>query len=296
MCTYSDSSEEHLGSFQIWDLLKYAKRRWCLPGHTGDSNLTSGRPQLGWWHCVPHALSTYCGAGPLPPAPWGCDPGQVWYSAEALWLCSSQRAPVWSGCSAWCDKEIISIFTPFCLTFFTGVKCVADSFMKREKNTLNWSYILADPTSRCPYQVLWWISCKTWKTKNLSLFFRARKLVPSFNPFVVELSFSEIIESCIFDTKALRLLLSRCALLSSQDVVVLFGRVLRLHGRVLVAGRATGFCEKLLKASPGPAEPLPGGSKMDVFLVKAWPVGNGGNPSGITYLRRKKKKKVTEKM
>lgn len=55
-------------------------------------------------------------------------------------------------------------------------------------------------------------------------------------------------------------------------------------------GYRCGFCEKLLpKASPGLVEPLPGGSKMDVWLVKAWPVRNGGNPSGITYLRREKK-------
>lgn len=45
MCTSSDSSEGHLGSFQIWGLLKYVKRSLCLLGHTGRGNLTSGSPQ-----------------------------------------------------------------------------------------------------------------------------------------------------------------------------------------------------------------------------------------------------------
>lgn len=109
-----------------------------------------------------HALGTRGGAGPLPPAVWGCGPGQVWCSAGALWLCPSQRAPAWSGCSVAAlpnVTEIISIFTPFCLTFFTGMKK------------------------------------------------KARKLVPSFSLFL-ELSFSEITDSCIFGTKAVGLLLS----------------------------------------------------------------------------------------
>lgn len=40
-------------------------------------------------------------------------------------------------CSACYDKEIISVFLSFCLTFFKGMKCIADSFMKKAKNTLN---------------------------------------------------------------------------------------------------------------------------------------------------------------
>lgn len=38
----------------------------------------------GWWHYVALVMSSCGGAGPLPPAPWGSDPGQVWCSAEAL--------------------------------------------------------------------------------------------------------------------------------------------------------------------------------------------------------------------
>lgn len=84
-------------------------------------------------------------------------------------------------------------------------------------------------------------------------------------------------------------------MLSSQDVVVLFltwGFAWPCFGSG--KGYRYGFCEKLPKASTCLAEPLPGGSKMDVLLVKAGPVRNGGSTSGITYLKRKKK--VKEKM
>lgn len=54
-------------------------------------------------------------------------------------------------------------------------------------------------------------------------------------------------------------------------------------------GYRCGFCENLPKASKRLAEPLPGGSKMGMLLVKAGPVRNGGSTSGITYSKRKKK-------
>ncbi|XP_059725656.1 ceramide synthase 4-like isoform X6 [Haemorhous mexicanus] len=41
---------------------------------------------------------------------------------------------------------------------------------------------------------------------------------------------------------------------------------------------------------PYPAEPIPGGSKLNVPLAKAGPVRNGGNTSVIADLKRKKKK------
>lgn len=224
MCTSSDSSEGHSGSFQIWGLLKYVKRSWWPLGHTSASSLTSGSPQ---WEraggtCIEHLWWCWTSAT----SHRGCGLGQVWCSAEALWLCSSQRAPAWSGallllCHLWQRDNFH--FSSFLSDILHRCEMCSWFLYEKGKNTLNnWSYIPADPTRRCPYQVLWWMSCKNWKTKNLSLFFQARKLVPSFSPFVVELSFSEIIDSCIFGTKALGLLLSWCALLSSQDVVVLF--------------------------------------------------------------------------
>ena len=59
-----------------------------------------------------------------------------------------------------------------------------------------------------------------------------------------------------------------------------------LHGKVLIAGRATGVasvrsCEKL---PPCLIKPVPAGSKMDPPLAKAKPISNGGSTSMITYL------------
>lgn len=50
-----------------------------------------------------------------------------------------------------------------------------------------------------------------------------------------------------------------------------------------------GFYEKLPEASPCLAEPIPGGSKMDMLLAKAEPVRNDSNASVLTDLKRKKK-------
>jgi len=41
-------------------------------------------------------------------------------------------------------------------------------------------------------------------------------------------------------------------------------------------------------------KPVPAGSKMDPPLAKAKPISDGGNASGITYLRRGKKPAVKQ--
>jgi len=51
-----------------------------------------------------------------------------------------------------------------------------------------------------------------------------------------------------------------------------------------------GFCEKLREASPILIKPLSAGSKTDLTLAKAKPISNGGCASGVTYLRRVRKK------
>lgn len=114
MCTSFDSSEGYSGSFQIWGLLIYVKRSWWQRSHMW---LQSGirEPTVGeaWWHCVARVLSTHCSAGPLPPGTWGCGPGQVWCSAEALWLCFSQRAPAWLACSVAALPDVTKRQFPF---------------------------------------------------------------------------------------------------------------------------------------------------------------------------------------
>jgi len=48
-----------------------------------------------------------------------------------------------------------------------------------------------------------------------------------------------------------------------------------------------GFCEKLL---PCLIKPVLAGFKTDLPLPKAKPISNGGSASGITYLRKRRKK------
>ena len=47
-----------------------------------------------------------------------------------------------------------------------------------------------------------------------------------------------------------------------------------------------GFCEKL---PPCLIKPVPAGSKTDPLLPKAEPISDGGNTSGITYLKGEEK-------
>jgi len=64
-----------------------------------------------------------------------------------------------------------------------------------------------------------------------------------------------------------------------------------LHGKVLVAGGATGVasvrsCEKL---PPHLKEPMPASSNTDLSSDKAKPTRNGGSTFVIAYFRRGKK-------
>jgi len=65
-----------------------------------------------------------------------------------------------------------------------------------------------------------------------------------------------------------------------------------LRGKVLVGGAAIGVvsvrsCQKL---PPCLIKPVPAGSKTDPPLAKAKPISDGGSASGITYLRKGRKK------
>jgi len=70
-----------------------------------------------------------------------------------------------------------------------------------------------------------------------------------------------------------------------------------LRGKFLVVGggakgvTAVRRCQKL---SPYLIQPVPAGSKTDLLLAKAKPISDGGSTSGITYLRRGRKKKTVE--
>jgi len=51
------------------------------------------------------------------------------------------------------------------------------------------------------------------------------------------------------------------------------------------AATGTNFVRSCQKLPPGPTEPMPAGSKMDLLLAKGEPIST----SGITYLNRGKK-------
>lgn len=165
-------SKGHGGSLQIWGLLKYVKKSWWPLAHAAVDNLTSGSPE--WeraggtaWH-THRALVLVLGS--LPPTMWGRGREMVWHPAETSWLCSSQRAASQPGCSVAAlpgRTKIISIFMPFCLMFFTGVKFIAVFFMKGAKipqttDHTNWLIQQAGAF----YRVFWWICCKSWKIKS----------------------------------------------------------------------------------------------------------------------------------
>jgi len=71
--------------------------------------------------------------------------------------------------------------------------------------------------------------------------------------------------------------------------------VLGLHGKVFIAGGATGVASvrSCWKLSLCPTEPVPASSKLDLLLAKAEPISDSGSTSGVTHLRRKKEKKKT---
>lgn len=150
--------------------LKHIKKSWC-PQHCWRIDAKEPRVGEGWWPHVAHTSSARPGAG------IAATSHAEWWPRDGLVLSRGFMALLFSKgifltrvlcCfSASYDKEIISIFVPFCLMFLTGVKYVAVLFTKRAKSTPNtWSCKLVDPTSRCLYKVFWWICCKSWKIKN----------------------------------------------------------------------------------------------------------------------------------
>jgi len=70
-----------------------------------------------------------------------------------------------------------------------------------------------------------------------------------------------------------------------------------LRGKVLVVGGATGVASvrSCWKLPPCLIKSVLAGSKTDPLLAKATPISNGRSASGITYLRKGRKKKLSSK-
>lgn len=180
LCRWSQYGSAHSSIFpvsnwgysQVWRLFKTHKEELMATALvTWRIDAKEPRVGEGWWPHVAHTSSARPGAG------IAATSHAEWWPRDGLVLSRGFMALLFSKgifltrvlcCfSASYDKEIISIFVPFCLMFLTGVKYVAVLFTKRAKNTPNtWSCKLVDPTSRCLYKVFWWICCKSWKIKN----------------------------------------------------------------------------------------------------------------------------------